>query len=137
MLKWPWNTVKERKFFEWLSEMCLDALDNEDNNSSSDDGVDDDDDDDKADNEWSGWSDWDIVDDSSVELTDKDSYVELANKVDMMLELTMNYGTYITRQLETNIDFNKPPLQVADLSEWIASMTFAFARTTRMNLFSC
>jgi hypothetical protein len=100
MLKRPWNTVKENKFFESLSEMCLDALDNEDNDSSSDDGVDDYDDDDKADNEWSGWSDWDIIDDSSV---------ESANEVDMMLELTMNYGTYITRQLETNIDFNKPP----------------------------
>ena len=82
--------------------MCLDALDNEANDSASSD--DDDDDDDEADDEWSDWS-------------DDDSSVESANAVDMMLELTMDYGNYITRQLLTDVDFNKPPLRVADLSE--------------------
>jgi hypothetical protein len=46
----------------------------------------------------------------------------------MMLELTMNYGTYITRQLETDIDFNKAPLQLADLIEVDCLDDFRFCK---------
>jgi DDE superfamily endonuclease len=112
MSKRPWNTVKERKYFGSLSEICLEALDvdcsSDDDDDDDDDEDEDDGEDDDADDEWSGWSDWD---------TDDDSLVESADTVDMMLELTMSYGTYITRQLETDIDFDKPPLRVAHLSE--------------------